>query len=198
MNTMKALLVLATIGISSLITAGNAFATDAVTVSTNSTNKKVKVEVIKPKLQDISVYIADAKGIIIYKENIQAKTTYGKVFDLSNLGDGIYTFTSSGEYVTTTKKIMVEGSSAREINKEVTYKPVISLKDNYLKVHFFNKDQEDIEFTVEGSGLIYHDSKAGNDIVYGEMLDVSKMPNGKYFAKVKVGNKSYYHQFERR
>ncbi len=195
---MKAVLVTATIGASSLLLGGNAFATDAVTVSPSSTEAKVKVQVAEPRIQDISVYVADAEGQVIYQENIHARTTYGKVYDLSNLDDGIYTFTSSGDYITTTKKIMVEGSSARELSKEATYKPVISIKDNYLRVNYFNKDQEDIEFSIESSGAIFHESEGDNNIVYGKMLDVSKMPYGEFYARLKVGNKDYYHYFEKR
>jgi hypothetical protein len=197
MRTIKAVLVTATVGVICLFAGENAFATDAVTVSASKTEKKVKVQVFEPRLQDISVYVADADGKIIYQEDIRASTTYGKVYDLSELEDGIYTFSSNGEYITTTKKMMVEGSSVREISKEATYKPVISLKDNYLKVNYFNKGQEDIEFSVEGSGEIFHESKGGNDIVYGKILDVSQMPTGKYYAKLKVGNKEYCQSFER-
>jgi hypothetical protein len=198
MRTMNAVLITATVGVSSLLLGGNAFATDGVTVSPSSTEAKVKVQVAEPRMQDISVYVADAEGTIIYQEDIQARTTYGKVYDLSELDDGIYTFTSRGEYITTTKKIKVEGLSARELSKEATYKPVISLEDNYLKVNYFNKNQEDIEFSIESSGAVFHESDVNNDIAYGKMLNVSKMPPGKYYAKLKVGNKDYYHQFERR
>jgi hypothetical protein len=198
MRTINAVLITATVGVSSLLLGGNAFATDGVTVSPSSTEAKVKVQVAEPRMQDISVYVADAEGTIIYQEDIQARTTYGKVYDLSELDDGIYTFTSRGEYITTTKKIKVEGSSARELSKEATYKPVISLEDNYLKVNYFNKNQEDIEFSIESSGTVFHESDVNNDIAYGKMLNVSKMPPGKYYAKLKVGNKDYYHQFERR
>jgi len=198
MRTIKAVLFTATVGVSSVLIGGNAFATDAVTVSTSNTEKKVKVQVVEPKLQDISVSVANVEGKIIYQEDIRANTTYGKVYDLSKLEDGIYTFTSDGEHITTTKKIMVEGSSATEISKEATYRPVITLKDNYLRVHYFNKGQEDIKFSIEGSGDIFHESKGGNDIVYGKMLDVSKMPPGNYYAKLKVGNQEYYQSFERR
>ncbi len=199
MRTIKAVLFTASIGVSSLLTGGNVFATDAVTVSTSNTEKKIKVQVVEPRLQDISVYVSDAEGNIIYQEDIRASTTYGKVYDFSDLQDGVYTFTSNGEYITTTKRIMVEGSSAREISKEASYKPVITLKDSYLKVNYFNENQEDIEFSIEGSGSgnIFHESKGGNDIVYGKMLDVSKMPAGKYYARLKVGNKEYYQSFER-
>jgi hypothetical protein len=194
---MKAILITATIGAGSVITGGSAFATDAVTVSTNNTDKKVKVIVSQPRLQDISVDVTDDKGYSIYQEDIRAKTTYGKVYDLSNLDEGIYTITASGELVTTTRKIKVEGSSATEISCKTSFRPFIMLKDNYLKVQFFNQNQENIEFTVEGSGTIYHQSKPGDELVFGEMLDVSKMPAGKYFARVNVGIKSYYYSFER-
>jgi hypothetical protein len=197
MRTIKTVLVTATIGVSSLFIAGNAFATDAVTVSTSNTEKKVKVQVIEPRIQDISVSVADVEGKVIYQEDIRANTTYGKVYDLSNLEDGVYTFTSDGEYITTTKKIQVEGSTTREISEKATYKPAITLKDNYLKVNYFNQGQEDIEFSIEGSGAIFHESDGGNEITYGKMLDVSKMPSGDYYAKLKVGNKEYYHSFRR-
>lgn len=198
MRTIRSVLITATIGVSSLFLAGNVFATDAVTVSTSDTEKKVKVQVIEPRLQDISVHVADLEGKIIYQEDIRASTTYGKVYDLSDLEDGVYTFTSDGQYITTTKKIQVEGSTAREISKEASYKPVITLKDNYLKVNYFNQRQEDIEFSIEGSGIIFHESDGGNEVAYGKMLDVSQMPSGTYYAKLKVGNKEYYHSFERR
>jgi len=198
MRTMKSVLITASVGVSTLFLGGNAFATDDVSVSPSSTEAKVKVQVVEPRLQDISVYVADAEGTIVYQEDIKARTTYGKTYDLSDLDDGIYTFTSSGDYITTTKQIKVEGSSATELSKEATYKPVIVLKDNYLKVNYFNKAQEDIEFSIEGSGEIFHEGKMSNDIAYGKMLDVSGMPAGKYYAKLKVGNKDYYHSFERR
>lgn len=198
MRTMKAVLVTATLGVGSLLVGESAFATDAVTMSTSETEKTVKVQVIEPRLQDISVHVADAEGKVIYQENIRARTTYGKVYDLSNLEDGVYTFTSDGEYISTTKKIEVEGSTAKEISKEATYKPVITLKGDYLKVNYFNKGQEDIEFSIEGSGEIFHESDGSNEVAYGEMLDVSQMPSGNYYARLKIGNKEYYHSFERR
>ena len=197
MRTIKSVLITTTIGVSSLFITGNAFATDAVTVSTSDTEKKVKVQVIEPRLQDISVHVANDQGKVIYQEDIRASTTYGKVYDLSDLEDGVYTFTSDGEIITTTKKIQVEGSTAREISKEATYKPVFTLKDNLLKVNYFNKGQENIEFMIEASGNIFHESKGGNDIVYGKMLDVTRMPPGNYYARLKVGNKEYYHSFKK-
>jgi hypothetical protein len=197
MRTIKSVLITTTIGVSSLFITGNAFATDAVTVSTSDTEKKVKVQVIEPRLQDISVHVANDQGTVIYQEDIRASTTYGKVYDLSDLEDGVYTFTSDGEIITTTKKIQVEGSTAREISKEATYKPVFTLKDNLLKVNYFNKGQENIEFMIEASGNIFHESKGGNDIVYGKMLDVTRMPPGNYYARLKVGNKEYYHSFKK-
>jgi hypothetical protein len=149
-------------------------------------------------MQDISVYVADANGMIVYQEDIKAMTTYGKTYDLSELDDGIYTFTSSGDYITTTKKIKVEGSSATEISKEATYKPVFSLKDKYLRVNYFNKAGEDIELSIVGSGEIFYEGNMSNDISYGKMLDISKMPKGSYYANLKVGNKEYSQLFERR
>ena len=198
MRTIKAVLVTATLGAGSLLVGESAFATDAVTFSTSNTEKKVKVQVIEPRMQDISVYVADAEGKVIYQEDIRARTTYDKVYDLSNLEDGVYTFTSDGEFISTIKKVQVEGSTTREISKEATYKPVITLKGDYLKVNYFNKGQEDIEFTIEGSGEIFHESDGGNEVGYGKILDVSQMPSGNYYARLKVGNKEYYHSFERR
>jgi hypothetical protein len=195
---MKSVLITVTVGVSTLLLGGYAYATDGVTISPSITEAKVKVRVVQPKLQDILVYVKDDKGDVVYHENIKARTTYGKTYDLSNLDDGIYTFTSQGEYVTTTKKIEVEGSSAREISKEASFQPVITLKDNYLKVNYFNKAQEDIQLSVEGSREIFHKSNGNNAFHYGKMLDISKMHTGNYFVKMKVGKKEYYHQFEKR
>jgi hypothetical protein len=193
---MKTILITAAIGTGMLISGGNSFATDAVTVSTNNTNKNVKVTVMQPKLFDISVRVADDKGYIIHHENIKAKTTFGKVYDLSNMEDGIYTITSSSALVSTTKKIKVEGSSTSEIGEETTYKPHFALKDNYLKIQLLNEDRENIEISIDGFETIHHERYAGKDPVFGKMLDVSSLPRGEYSAEVKVGRKSYYHRFK--
>jgi hypothetical protein len=196
MRTLKAIVMTATIGAGSLITGGNTFATDAVTVSTNNSQKRVKVTVSQPRLHDISVSVADEKGYLIYHDNIKAETKYGRVFDLSNLDDGIYTVTSSNQLVSTVKKIKVEGSSTREIGEETIHKPLIVLKDNYLRVQLLNQNQEDIEITIDGFETIYQESQAGNELVFGKMLDVSELPRGEYSAMVKVGKNSYSHRFK--
>jgi hypothetical protein len=194
---MKTALLTTAIGVCSLILGENARATDAVTVSTSTTEKKVRVQVAEPRLQDISVYVTNEDGNIIYQEDIRASTTYAKVYDLSKLDDGIYTFTSSGELITTTKEIKVEGSSTTELSREAEYQPYIYVKDNHLRVNYFNKNQEDIEFSIVSSKAIFHESKEGNDIAYGKLLDISNMPSGEYFARLKVGNKQYYHAFKK-
>ena len=196
MRTLKTILITAAIGTGMLISGGNSFATDAVTVSTNNTAKKVKVAVSQPTLYDISVRVADDKGYVIHHENIKAKTRFGKVYDLSNLDDGIYTITSSSELVSTTKKIKVEGSSTREIGIETTHKPHFELKDKHLQIQLLNQDRESIKISIDGFETIHQESYAGNDQVFAKILDVSSLPRGEYSAEVKVGKKSHYHRFK--
>jgi hypothetical protein len=193
---MKTIVMTAAIGAGMLISGGNSFATDAVTVSTNNTSKKVKVSVTQPRLFDISVRVADDKGYIIHHDNIKAETKFGKVYDLSNLENGIYTISSSSGLITTTKKIEVEGSSTREIGEETTYKPYFVLKNNYLEIQLLNREQENIEITIDGFETIHHERYAGNNQVFGKKLDVSSLPRGEYSAEVKVGKKSHYHRFK--
>ena len=196
MRIMKKILISATIVTVFLISGENSYATDAVTVSTDNTTRKVKVAVTKPALYDISVRVEDDRGLIIHHENIRAKTRFGKVYDLSNLENGIYTITSSDGLVTTTRTIEVEGSATRQIGEETTHKPLFVLKDNYLKIQLLNQDRQNIEIKVEGFETIHHDSHAGNDLVFAKALDISSLPKGEYAAEVKVGKKSHLHRFK--
>jgi hypothetical protein len=194
MKTIKLLFISAVVGISSFVLSGNALAffTDLVPVDIPD---KAVVELVAPNNLTALINIANPKGDIFYNESVTMSDALTRYYDFTNLKGGIYTFYSSEEYSTTTKKIRVEGSSVEILSKEVDYKPVFSVKGKHLNVNYFNKKMEEIEFVIDGKYDNFYQDNEGNTISFGKQFDISKLPRGVYYALMNVGGKQYYHKF---
>jgi hypothetical protein len=194
MKTIKLLFVSAIVGISSFIFSGNvhAFFIDLVPVDIPD---KAVVKLVSPNNQTAFIYIAGPEGDFLLRESITLDEASRRLYDFTNLENGIYTFYSSDEQSTTTKKFKVEGSSVEILSKEVEYKPIFNIKGKHLTVNYFNKEMEDVEFIIEGRNLYFRQDEDGNAISFQKQFDISKLLRGEYYASMKVGRNQYYHKF---
>jgi hypothetical protein len=195
MKTMKGIFWASAMGLGSILLCSNALATDFLSVYPSSKEKTVKVEVKPSTLKDASISLSSMKGNVLHNESIKARTAYGKVYDFSKLEDGIYTFYSESDYVTTIKQVQVEKASVKILSTEVEYSPVFVLKNQMLAVNFFNKDLEDMEFSIENNAAVFYENEEGNNISFQKMLNISQMPPGEYYATLKVGGRTFGHTF---
>ena len=194
MKTIKSLLAVSVLGFSTVLFAGNAY--DFLEVIPLNMMDKAVVKVVFPKYQNTSIYVADPEGSIIHRETIKKGSSTAKIYNFSNLDDGIYTFYSITEQVNITKKIMVNNSSIEVISNEVEYKPVFIIKDNHLLVNYLNLEQEEIEMVIYNSNAELYRSTEGNSEVYQKKFHFSHHERGEYFAKITVGRKNYTHSFD--
>ncbi|MEE9463120.1 MAG: hypothetical protein V3V53_14870 [Bacteroidales bacterium] len=194
MKTIKLLFVSAMVGISSFVFSGNALAFFIDLKPVDIPDKAV-VRLEAPKNYTASIYIAGPEGDILLEESITLDEASTRLYDFTNLDNGIYTFHSSDEQSTTTKRIKVEGSSIEILSKEVEYKPIFNINDKSLSVNYLNMGSEDIEFIIEGKYSSFYLVDEGNEIRFRKQFDISKLPRGEYYALMNVGNKQYYHKF---
>ena len=120
---------------------------------------------------------------------------YTRVYDLSNLEKGMYTFYSSSEQVDVTKKVMVDGTSIEILSKEMEYKPVFTIQDDKLMINYLNLEQEEIEVNIDNARYDIYSNNEGNPLSYNKILDISKMFHGEYRAQIKAGDKVFDHYF---
>jgi len=195
MKTIKLLLVSAIVGISSFAFSGNvhAFFIDLVPVDIPD---KAVFELVAPKNHTASINIASPGGDIFYKESISRDDARKRYYDFTDLESGVYTFYSSEEHITTTKKIRVDGSLVQILSKEVDYKPVFNVKGKHLNVNYYNQDMNEMEFIIDGKYANFYQDKEGNAISFSKQFDISDLPKGVYHALMNVGGKQHYHKFK--
>ena len=193
MKTINSLFAVAVLGLSTILFAGNAYA--FLEVIPMNTMDKAAVHVVVPKNQNSSIYISDPEGRIIHRETIKSSSSNGKVYNFSNLDEGVYTFYSETDHANFTKKVKVENSSVEVISNEVEYKPAFIVEDEKLMVNYLNLDQEKIKMAVYSSYADYYNSTEGNSKVFQKKFDISGLDSGEYFAMIKVGDKNFIHNF---
>lgn len=195
MKTIKLLFISAIVGISSFVFSGNASAFFIDLVPVDIPDKAV-VRLVAPKNYTASIYIAGPKGDLLLEESITLDEASTRLYDFTNLDNGIYTFHSSDEQSTTTKRIKVEGSSIEILSKEVEFKPIFNINDKSLSVSYLNNGSEDIEFIIEDKYSSFYQIDEGNEISFSKQLDISRLPRGEYYALMNVGGKQHYHNFK--
>ena len=193
MKTINSFIAAVALGLGTVIFAGNANAFFDV-VPMNVTEKAL-VKLVVPKNHQTYVYITSPAGDILHEETMSNYNPSMRVFDLSNLEDGIYTFHSSSDQVDVTKKVMVDDASVKILSKDVEYKPVFSIQDDKLSINYLNLGQEEIELSIDNALYDFLSSTEGNPLSFNKVLDISQMFNGEYRAEIKVGDKVYAHYF---
>jgi hypothetical protein len=152
------------------------------------------VQVTSPANTTASIYVYDSEGTVLHSDLISPEASI-KVYDFSDLRDGIYTFESRSELMNITRKIGVEDSKVEILSKETEFKPYFSIEENELKVNFLNQDQKDVEFSIENALGVYYQGLEGDKTNFSKKYDISNLWLGYYYAKLKVGGKTYYHYF---
>ncbi len=165
-------------------------------VATLPSADKGIVKITVPENGTSKLYIYDPEGYLIHNETIKPGSDNSKVYDVSNLEDGVYSFTSEMDFFTTYKKIKVESSTIEVISKLVEYRPVFSVKGDYLLINFLNLDQDDLEIVIESYDRIYHRGDLENTATYHKAFDIRNLSRGEYFATLSSSGKTFRHSFQ--
>jgi hypothetical protein len=159
-------------------------------------SERAVVRVFAVPNQTGSVSISDANGNAINIYSLDPGDSSSKLFDFSNVENGLYTFDVESELMNTTTKLKVEDSYIEIIGNDVEYKPVFIVDGNDLKVNYFNTDQEDMQLSIESYGVVFYTEEEGNSLTLQKRFDIRKIKTGgEYYVKLVVGDKTYYHTF---
>ena len=156
--------------------------------------EKTIVQVTSPANISASIYIYDDAGTMLHSDRISPESST-KLYDFSNLRDGVYTFESNSEYMNITKKIGIEDSKVEILSKETEFKPYFSVEEDELIVTFIHQDLKDVEFSIENAIEVFYQENEGNELNFQKKFDISKLWLGEHYAKLKVGGKTYHHYF---
>jgi hypothetical protein len=153
------------------------------------------IQVAASESVDAYVTISDNYGTLVYGDRINSKTSSAKIFDFSNMKEGTYIIETESDYVDIKKKVVVNNSAIEVISKERSYKPIFIIKDDLLKINYLNKNMKDIELTLENSSKVFFEGKDDAQLSYQKLLDISTLFNGQYYARLEVGDETFYYYF---
>jgi hypothetical protein len=169
-------------------------------IENSKSNKLVSVKRVKVEFRNVkkgqTFIIRNENKIIVHKQKIVKLGTFSKVFDLTNLKDGIYTSEVEKDFEISIKKFSVSNGYVTFIKEESKkiFKPLIRLKGDLLlisKVSF--KEPLNIVLYYEENTIV-DEQFEGKDII-NRIYKLSKAKKGAYRVVVNSDNRLFTKNF---
>lgn len=184
------LLAIASLGIS-------AYAAGDINITDMVERSKAKVQIEVPTHEDVTVYVTDDDGRRLLYDVIDKNSKYSKVFDFTQVDDGMYIFTTETGQATVTKTIELKDENIFVKNKEFLFKPIFKMEDDILMVHFLNQLDEEVSVSMKSTTRDYYEEAGYSEMVYDKSFDVKNLPAGEYTFTLASGNRVYYYNFRK-
>ena len=169
-------------------------------IENSKSNKLVSVKRVKVEFRNVkkgqTFIIRNENKIIVHKQKIVKLGTFSKVFDLTNLKDGIYTSEVEKDFEISIKKFSVSNGYVTFIKEESKkiFKPLNRLKGDLLlisKVSF--KEPLNIVLYYEENTIV-DEQFEGKDII-NRIYKLSKAKKGAYRVVVNSDNRLFTKNF---
>lgn len=193
MKTTKSIFGTMAMSIVAMFLSANLYADVYLNVRPLETSKKVLVELTSPAESTVTVYLYNDKGQLVYNEDIKEGSSYKKVFDFSNVNNGIHTIVSDSKYLKETNEIKVEGTYIEVVSTNYIHRPVFTVKDDVLSIYYVNTTQSDVKLSIESSAKTYYKKDMPGDVVFAKSFDLRKLSTGEYTVLFEVDENEFTH-----
>lgn len=163
-------------------------------VSSNAETKSFVYEMDASSGETL-IKLIDAENHVIYYENISAGS-FTKRFDLRNLADGLYSFTSENALTTVFYTISVKADVLNILERKENAKPVFKVAERMLYINLLNLSKKPVTIEVYNSSdrLVFSEKRI-NEIRIEKALNFKKAYKDSYRVIVKDSNDTYYRDF---
>ncbi|MGB6151355.1 MAG: hypothetical protein WBG48_05135 [Pricia sp.] len=163
---------------------------EKLSLESNKESKSLVFEMDAQKETVIKLY--DADNHIIYSENISA-TSYSKKFNLKNLADGRYYFTTEDALRKVTYTVMVRNSDVEIVDKKENVKPVFKTEGRVVYLNLLNLSKKDVKIEIyDSSNRLVFSEKRENQMIIEKALNFNKAYSDQYTVVVKDSENTYY------
>lgn len=192
-TTLKVTLVLAL-----ALLAGNLFASGNLKLNIHPLNdEKAFVSISALTNADLKISITDDCGNLVYYQESEAPATnYRKVFNFSELENGIYSMKVVSNDLVTERQIKKTTNNIAIGDERTVGKPFFCVDDNILKYSYMNYAQENIVFHLYGNDQEIYKRNVGRDFIVQQALGLSKLRQGQYQAVLTAGNEQFTYNIE--
>lgn len=158
---------------------------------TNENAKSVVFE-LDAEAGKTTIKLLDKDSNVIYYENVDKKA-YAKKFDLQNLKDGQYFFTTEDALRTVVYTINVAGSKVEIVDTIEDTKPVYRKKDGVIFFNHLNLDKSDVNVDVfDSSNRLVFSQDWKDTMVVEKVFNFESAFKDVYTVVVTDGAKTYY------
>jgi len=178
--------------------ASNLFATGNLKLNIHPLNEeKAVVSISALTNSDLKITITDDRGnIVYYQENEGQDGNYRRVYNFSELEEGIYNMKVVSADLTAERQIQKVKNDIVVGGEKTTLKPFFGVDDNILRCSYMNYDKENTIFRFYNDDQEIYTRNMGNNFVVQQALDLSKLTKGEYRAVLTAGNEQFTYNIE--
>lgn len=138
------------------------------------------------------IKLFDAENHIIYSESVSA-ISYSKKFNLENVADGNYYFTTEDALRKVTYTISVRNSDVEIVSRKENAKPVFKIKDQIVYLNLLNLSKKDVKIEIyDSSNRLVFTEKRENEMIIEKAMNFNNAYNDQYTVVVKDNENTYY------
>lgn len=172
-----------------------------VTATTVANNDKLSLETKKESTslvfemdtkKDTAIKLFDAENHVIFSESI-SEMSYAKRFNLKNLANGLYYFTTEDALRKVVYTISVKGDVVKIVSKKENTKPVFRTADRMVYVNLLNLSKKDVDIKVyDSSNRTIFSEKRIDEMNIQKAINFNDAHNDSYTVVVKDCEDTYY------
>jgi len=141
---------------------------------------------------ETTIKLFDSADHVIYFENI-SNLSYVKKFNLKNLDEGLYYFTTENPLKKVTYIISVKDAEVKILNRKENPKPIFRKKNEMVYLNLLNLEKKKVEIKVyDSSDRLVFSERRVNEMIIEKAFNFSKAYKDTYTLAVRDGNDSYY------
>ncbi len=153
-----------------------------------STSLVFKMEAKK----ETALRLFDSDNRVIYSEQV-SNISYAKRFNLKNLADGLYYFTTEDALRITTYTISVQGDVVEILSRKEKSKAIFRTVNHVVYLNLLNLDKKDVNIEIyDSSNRKVFSEKRENEMIVGKVINFTKAYKDQYTIVVKDSNNTYY------
>jgi len=172
-------------------------------VSTLKESAAGAMKISVPSDMETFVSVLDQDGDMIYSDLVARDDNAGKMYDFSEMENGIYTFKTLTQHKVVETTFEVEMNEMNILREDISYRPVFWINDDMLSISFMNLDQGEVYLTLEDElpvndeVSVLYEEKAESDMTYERIFDIQNLSEGEYTITLRSGENTYKYLFNK-
>ena len=143
------------------------------------------------------ISVTDADGVVLYKGLVNSAGNVKKLYDFSQLKDGIYTVEVNKDFEININSVQVKNNVVTfiESSKSTIFKPVFRNEDSKVIISKLAIDTKEMNIELYfGNDLIHTETVKGNAVL-NRVYKLDESLTGDYTAIIKANGRVYVENF---